>query len=296
MRAVYHAAQGAALGSGRGGEAGNAGLFFERIGSEWGPDKNGFKPHKKTWIQSVCGKRGAPEQLASMAARQKRLTVSQGGLTTSFKATSRLLIGMGIANPIENAVAWHRVLGTPYIPGSSVKGLVQTFAHEWAGEFGGPDDQPDVRQRREAQARRIFGQLRTLDRSSNPHKDISLGSVAFLDALPLSPVELIGDIMTPHPIGQRTPDAEIPRRNSPNPIEFLAVESGAEFQFSVMPSLSFVGQVRATIDPLEQAMSDCRTVMNWLKDALAVIGAGAKTKAGYGRFERIDDRSGISHP
>jgi CRISPR-associated protein Cmr6 len=294
MRAVYHAAQAAALGSGEGG-AGNAGLFFERIGSEWTADKNGFKPDKKTWIRSVCGRRGAGDQVATAAERQRRLAASQGGCSLAFRASSRLLIGIGIANPIENALAWHRVLGTPYIPGSSVKGLVQTFAHEWAGEFGSPDDPPDIRQQREARARRIFGRLRTLDQSSTPDEDISLGSVAFLDALPLGPVDLTGDVMTPHPIGQRTPDAEVSRRNSPNPIEFLAVEAGARFQFAIMPSLPFVGRMSAAADPLDQAMSDCRTVVTWLKDALTVIGAGAKTKAGYGRFEPIET-SAISRP
>ncbi|WP_316164554.1 MULTISPECIES: type III-B CRISPR module RAMP protein Cmr6 [unclassified Bradyrhizobium] len=285
MRAVHQAAQTATLGSGA--QAGNAGLFFERMGAGWRPDKNGHKPDKKTWIRSVCGLRGDQEQLASAAERLKRLVMSQGGISDAFKTTSRLLIGMGIANPIENALAWHRVLGTPYIPGSSVKGLVQAYAHEWAGAFGSPDDPADVRAEPEARARRIFGRLRTLDQSSTPDDDILLGSVVFLDAIPVDPVTLTGDVMTPHPIGERTPGGEPSRRSGPNPIEFLAVETGARFQFAVMPSLPFVGKVRANTDALEEAMSDCRMVMDWMTDALAIIGAGAKTKAGYGRFERI---------
>jgi CRISPR-associated protein Cmr6 len=295
MRTVYQAAQTAALDGGTEHGAGNAGLFFERIGTEWKFNKDAYKPTKKDWIDSVSGPRGAHDQLASFAQRQTRLAASQGGRSAIFKASSRLLIGMGIANPIENALAWHRVLGVPYIPGSSIKGLVQAYAHEWAGDFGGPDDSPEIRQTRETRARRIFGRLRTLDQSSEPDEDMSLGSVDFLDAVPVSVVHLIGDVMTPHPIGQRTADSEAPRRNSPNPIEFLAVEAGTQLQFSVMPSLPFVGRTTESLDPLEQATDDCSTVMNWLKDALIVIGAGAKTKAGYGRFVAADDL-GISRP
>lgn len=38
--------------------------------------------------------------------------------------TSRLVTGMGLPHPKENGFAWMRPYGIPYIPGSSVKGML----------------------------------------------------------------------------------------------------------------------------------------------------------------------------
>ncbi|MFA6373459.1 MAG: RAMP superfamily CRISPR-associated protein [Methanothrix sp.] len=70
----------------------------------------------------------------------------------------------------------------PYLPGSSIKGVVRSWAASWLS-------QP------ECDINRIFGPRDSNDRSA---KDHSVGSVIFLDVLPIKPVQLKVDIITPH--------------------------------------------------------------------------------------------------
>ena len=58
---------------------------------------------------------------------------------------------------------------------------------------------------------------------------------------------------------------------SPNPIPFLTVADKQEFLFAVVPA-----------DPGHIAC--CKPAIELLQQALAELGAGAKTAAGYGRF------------
>ncbi|MCZ7635035.1 MAG: type III-B CRISPR module RAMP protein Cmr6 [Verrucomicrobia bacterium] len=62
---------------------------------------------------------------------------------------------------------------------------------------------------------------------------------------------------------------------SPNPIPFLTVAPDQLFQFVLAPAS-------------RAAQLDCTTAAQWLTDALAWLGAGAKTAVGYGRFVRAD--------
>ncbi|MDG4575684.1 MAG: type III-B CRISPR module RAMP protein Cmr6 [Defluviicoccus sp.] len=98
-----------------------------------------------------------------------------------------------------------------------------------------------------------------------------VGQVVFLDALPTEPVTLKADVMTPH-YGEyyrgETPPGDW---LSPNPIPFLTVAKGQKFLFAVVPA-----------DPGHIAC--CKPAMELLQQALAELGAGAKTAAGYGRF------------
>lgn len=62
----------------------------------------------------------------------------------------------------------------------------------------------------------------------------------------------------------------------PNPIPFLTVDKEQVFLFTVAP--------RERDDAVSR--SDLETVLQWMDEALANIGAGAKTATGYGRFIR----------
>ncbi len=98
-----------------------------------------------------------------------------------------------------------------------------------------------------------------------------VGQVVFLDALPTEPVTLKADVMTPH-YGEyyrgETPPGDW---LSPNPIPFLTVANGQKFLFAVVPADPGHGEC-------------CKPAIKLLRQALAELGAGAKTAAGYGRF------------
>ena len=272
----------------------NAGLVAERVGGVCVTEAGRFieKKLKVEWYKPVADREhGDLTGLAAQAERQRRLVVSRAGLEGSglvFRAatSSRLAIGLGIAGPAENGLSWHHTLGAPFIPGSSLKGMVQAYAEEFAGAFD-LDDQVEARRA----ATRIFGQFRP-DWQNPAHdkdRDTRLGSVIFLDALPLGRVKVVLDVMTPHSGDWHKGASTYPNEASEvSPVQFPVVDAGACFQFAVAPSDGFRSPQAGADDAddlADQRLKDCFQVVAWMKAALEIIGVGAKTKAGYGRLK-----------
>ena len=95
-----------------------------------------------------------------------------------------------------------------------------------------------------------------------------MGNVCFLDAVPVEPVRLEADIMTPHYAGwsELHPPGDW---RSPTPIPFLVTAEETPFLFAVLPCRA--------VEPLD-------IVMRWLCDALEWAGGGATTNGpGIGR-------------
>ena len=272
-------------------EKGNTGLWYDKFCNQWcrNPEKReleawtleSFKSRgddkttspKKDWIDTVTGKCGEDKQLAEARARTKRLLEAHHQLPLFYKLESNFVTGLGREHPVENGFAWHHSLGTPYLPGSSVKGMVRAWAEVWHKWSNKPEDEmsdgekAEVVRFKKAELKRIFGS------ESKDNKDFQVGSVIFLDVLPTAPVQLKADIMTPHYTDYyegKSPPADW---LSPTPIPFLVVEAGASFIFGILPRRND-----------EKSRDDCGQVQAWLKDALCWTGAGAKTAVGYGRF------------
>ncbi|HOV51314.1 MAG TPA: type III-B CRISPR module RAMP protein Cmr6 [Methanothrix sp.] len=232
------------------GPKGNAGLWYDKFCFKWDDDwRNGLGDGgKSAWIDTVLhNKIGDGALLEEMAERRRSLISDLGGRALIFRTKGPFVTGLGRSHPVENGFAWHHSLGVPYLPGSSIKGMVRSWALNWK------KIDPDV-------VSNIFG----------PEGSGNVGSVVFLDALPLRPVALKKEIMTPH-YGPYYSGSEPPADwNSPIPIPFLAVDAGQEFLFGLIP---------------RTGTKDCEKTEAWLLEALQCIGAGAKTAVGYGRFE-----------
>jgi CRISPR-associated protein Cmr6 len=259
-------------------DGGNAGLWYDKYCNQWGLDlaKSGLKKWslvsftdteknminpKDEWIGELSGKAvGTKEILHEHNLRYFSLIATHGQSPLVFTVEQgRFVTGLGREHPVENGFTWHHTLGVPYLPGSSIKGMVRAWGTQWL------DLKP------EDTAERIFGDS----------KDTGIGSVIFMDALPIEPVKLEADVMTPHygPYYQDNQNKEPPADwHNPVPIPFLTVAAGTRFLFGILPR-----NIRDN-----QAIEDCQTVKCWLEDALAIIGAGAKTAVGYGRFRRDD--------
>ena len=139
-------------------------------------------------------------------------------------------------------------MGTPFLPGSSIKGLVRA----WAELEAGPSPDPGTR-------KCLLGDAG------------HAGRVAFLDAVPIRPVWLEADVMTPHYAGWSLDEPPGDWR-SPTPIPFLVTAAGAPFLFGIIPCHRSVSD------------GDLIAVWDWLSSALEWTGSGAKTAIGYGRF------------
>ena len=190
---------------------GHAGLWFDKFCNRWrvkngswtmSSQDKGSNP-KLDWIRTVADRPiGTGDQLDESALRLARLVHRRGGRAAIFTTEARFVTGLGRSHPVENGFAWHPTLGTPYLPGSSVKGLVRSWA------------EMDARPRPDAMTRgRLLGA---------PGK---AGGMCFLDAVPIAPVRLEADVMTPHYAGWSEDDPPGDWR-SPSPVPFLATAAG----------------------------------------------------------------------
>ncbi len=243
--------------------SGNTGLWYDKFCDQWSSDWD--IESKLEWIKKITGSIGGAQLINEAISRAIRLIDASDGQFAIYKTDGRFVTGLGRDHPVENDFAWHHTLGTAYLPGTSVKGLVRAWAT--------PDsDLSDLD--------RIFG-----PRGSG---DIGVGDVVFLDALPSSPLKLEADVMTPHyaPYYEDktggTPPADW---HDPRPIPFLVVAPEQSFLFALLP--------RNSND--QQHRQDCQTVAGWLAEALDWLGAGAKTAVGYGRFTPNQQMQRVLH-
>lgn len=269
----------------------NKGLWFERFFNKydenWGIQKEikDFQEEgKKAWIsQATNGDCGKQDSLDIAINQQKNLCRSLGGEVKAFKAEWHFATGLGNAHPVENGFTWHPTLGTPYLSGASVKGLVRAYIETWAGL-----EKPEIRE----VCRRWFGSESKKPKEQNKENPSEAGAYIFFDAIPIKPVTLACDIMTPHmkdwyakgdQISDVTKNSDsLPADwHNPVPIPFLVVKEGS-FLFCVAP------RQLLDVDAKKLAEEELPDVMRALCNALEYMGAGAKTAVGYGRMANDD--------
>jgi CRISPR-associated protein Cmr6 len=259
---------------------GHGGLWFERFfdayDDNWAlkqGERSDGKDRRGEWLQRLvnggAGRAGNEAVLRDRALRRCELTEALGGQWRLFNTDFRFLTGLGYPHPVENGLAWHPTLGVPYLAGAAVKGMVRAFCEVWHGWDSGDE-----------RLQRWFGVG-----SGEKGRQESAGALIFFEAFPVTPPTLSVDIMTPH-MGawylegdrieapwQATDADKVPGDwHDPTPISFLAVER-ATFQFAIAPR---PGAGDAEVEP----------ALDVLEEALAWIGAGAKTAVGYGRMDR----------
>ncbi|MGB7651075.1 MAG: type III-B CRISPR module RAMP protein Cmr6 [Gallionella sp.] len=260
--------------------------FFNKFGFDFSkPDVGG----KGEFISEICKKDcGDADELTANALRQVSLCTALGGVHSCYQTQGRFVTGMGNDHPTENGFTWHPTLGVPYLPASSVKGLVRGWL-EW--QWGAEALKKDGDAQKRKQLLQWFG-----SEHKDPREQLAehqAGWFIFFDALPTAPVTLAADVMTPHygkwyeQGGDETKNTNadsVPADwHSPVPVTFLTVKK-ATFQFGIA--------VRAGLKANDQtaAKTALHEVMAVLQDALEWAGAGAKTATGYGRME-VDEKA-----
>ncbi len=249
----------------------NASLVFNKFGTDLDLKDKAFKDEFTTTFKQAltpitlpsgakhfrCLPDAHAPHYSKVLASRAALVAARGGESIPATTDWRFLTGVGIGNPLEVGIELHHVYGVPYWPGAGVKGLTRHWVEHWA------DDAPD----QEAKIARIFG-----SRLEPGEEGGEVGSVVFFDALPEANVALELDVMTPH-YGPWYRDAKVAPGDwmSPVVLNFWTVPAGTQFHFGLAPRR-----------PEDHA--DCIAAKAWLLEALQWLGAGAKTKVGYGRF------------
>lgn len=253
-------------------QGGHPGLWFERFFNQY--DQQFLlkdSASKAEFLKTLCNpqrgalKVGDSEALRVAWVRQQQRLAASGGEQRVYSSDWYFVTGLGSAHPVENALLFHPTLGVPYLPGSGVKGVVRAWIEQHL-----PEPQ--------AALRRIFGSD-SKDPAENS-ADFEAGEIIFFDALPVTPVELVIDTMTPHMDKWYEKGAETPGQpetlpadwHDPVPVPFLAVKQ---------ISLAFAVAPRRIADDTDDLLAFVHQV---LESALLYAGAGAKTAAGYGSF------------
>lgn len=184
---------------------------------------------------------------------QRTETLAEEILTVHFPG--RLRVG-GIQGFRERLLpVLHPVYGVPYIPASSIKGVVSTWAKQQYSE------NLEV-------VHRLFGFLK-----QTPSEDVqkaSLGTVQILDAFPTAPC-LSLDVATPQ---WNWKENQVEYGPSPH------------YMMSLRNVTLKIGLVRTNLG----SKADVEIAREWLEKALIQEGLGSRISAGYGRV----NQAGIS--
>jgi CRISPR-associated protein Cmr6 len=248
-----------------GEHGGNAGLFWGKFFDGFNATFTDFadkESSKRDFMRKFTGNRGNATAINAAALRQIALTKALGGVwfIASNTDASPFVTGTGNSHPVENGFLWHHTLSTPYMQGSAVKGIMRSWLENQLGYGVDEDDN-------HSELKRYFGS------ETKASADNQAGDLIFFDAIPIVQPRLKVEIMTPH-MGDyyadkgKTAPADW---HSPTPIPLLAVES-ISLLFCIAPRL---GKIDA---------SELEKLSTALQNALANMGAGAKTQTGFGRL------------
>lgn len=211
----------------------------------------------------------------------------QNTKTMTLKTDWRMALGLGNESVYETSITLHHIYGIPYVPASSIKGVVRSWIITNCFESKEGD------QSKGAFANQLFCNLFGSPKESSigEHQ----GKIIFFDAFPINTPSIKVDIMNPH-YGEyysdeqgKTPPGDY---YNPIPIPFLTVEN-TSFQFiigvkrnSVLKEFTDWKKLTLSNEEGFASLSDNSSILDlahvWLKLALNEHGVGAKTAVGYG--------------
>ncbi len=199
-----------------------------------------------------------------------------------FRTQWRLVQGLGHESVYETSMTLHHIYGIPYIPATSLKGVIRNWIIETT--YYGREEEALVDPRFcdwfGCPAELVIDTKQGKKRYPSYYKEARRGALVFFDAYPIEPPRLRTDVMNPHYAPYysdktgKTPPADY---HQPIPVFFLTVEE-TPFQF-------MVGSRKT--ETLNQTLRNGMTIFDCLKYALTEHGIGAKTSVGYGYMKPI---------
>ncbi|BBW98381.1 type III-B CRISPR module RAMP protein Cmr6 [Geobacillus icigianus] len=189
---------------------------------------------------------------------------AQTGHVKKLKArlAGRIIHGLGAGHVRETSLTIHPVYGLPYIPASSVKGLVR---HWWIEAYGQGEEKSLSEQKN---GRDVFG---TQEKK---------GMVQFHDIFLIDGLQLVRDVLAVHMKEYYEGKKAATDDQKPVPVSFWTV-TAAEVEIYLTANRSAQNDEEAK-RLLEEAAA-------WTKAALTEWGIGSKTSSGYGRFIDVED-------
>ncbi|MCB4205243.1 type III-B CRISPR module RAMP protein Cmr6 [Deferribacterales bacterium Es71-Z0220] len=260
---------------------GNFGLWFNKFVdidvTKFKPDDKSVNKYKtkydniKDETESFLGKKHL-QQYWFCKAYEKKYDI----LTVHAHLSSPMITGIGQTHPGEIGMTFDHTIGVPYIPASSVKGIVR-FAHI-LNMIEDPENENRILNKEEIDDEEDWTFVKHLFGKGGDKGNV--GDVIFLDAYPVKSPELAIDIINPHYQKYYDEKGKTPPGDylEPVPIKFLTVKTGNQFIFRIL--------IKRDIK-LENGVTLTELVKKALDRVLTIEGVGAKTAVGYGRFNII---------
>jgi CRISPR-associated protein Cmr6 len=176
-----------------------------------------------------------------------------------LEATTRtpLAIGLGNASPIENGLSIHHTYGTPYLPGSALKGLLRRAAERY-----------DLSEQEKAV---LLGEGPDPKRKTQGNAAYLVYWDGWLDPDSKRPFQK--DVITVHHQNYYSGGKDWPTDfDDPNPVSFLSIKPGVKFHIPIS----------CTAENAQDWLDRAAEILKW---GLENLGLGGKTNAGYGYFE-----------
>jgi CRISPR-associated protein Cmr6 len=215
----------------------------------------GFEPQDKEKLLKTIAQTSISPDYETAFKRWK--AALPGAIFLEATTRTPLAIGLGNASPLENGLAIHHTYGTPYLPGSALKGLLRRAADR----FGLSPQEKAV----------LLGEGPDPKRKTQGNAAYLVYWDGWLDPASAQPFQK-DVIAVHHPDYYSTRGQVWPTDfDDPNPVGFLSVKPGVKFCIA-LSSGSQVAEVWI------------HTAAELLKWGLENLGLGGKTNAGYGYF------------
>lgn len=237
----------------------NFGLFFQkyvRYAENWTLNQEEQHSLLNEYVNVIDNLRNKNILMPLLNSYHKRIDASieifkqsQQVEVLIFEVVWRMCIGLGSGTVLEGSgMTFHPILGLPYIPGSSLKGLLRSYLFldkNW--------------QENQTEYIEIFG-----DQNQK-------GRIEFLDALPINMPKFEIDILNCH-YSQYYQDNKPPGDwQNPVPVYFLTIAKGSKFKTAL----------------ISKDVESAKKAAQYLREAVSILGIGAKTRAGYGEMMNI---------
>lgn len=235
-----------------------------------GYDKETARDAKGRMVEAIVQRpvaigyaRALAEWRRALAADEGRIALAEGD------SVGRVIVGAGQKGPAEFGITLHHTWGVPILPGSSLKGIAALGADRYlsGGQWRRRDDSTTVRKSGPNAFDALFGDVD------------EQGAVIFHDAWFVPGGDdkngLHHDVLTVHHPDYYQAEGTAPAEtDNPIPVPFVSAKGRFLIALELNPAL------------------DADQYGHWLKAAWAALreglrrhGIGAKTNAGYGRFD-----------
>ncbi len=212
------------------------------------------------------------QQAIGVLSQYRQVVVLEGQLA------GQMVHGLGAPHVRETAITIHPVYGVPYLPASSIKGVVRNWALQ--AFFQGRLEQ--VEQARNTKTGNQHDAAAVFDYFFGTQE--GQGAAHFFDAYPSGEPKLSPDVMTVHFKDYYTGNNPPTDNQNTNPISFYTLAPVKfRFIFTLNKQSLTIGENKLSEEQLVKLLT------TWLEKALQEQGIGSKTRLGYGAFIKLAD-------